>query len=94
MRKIITVFLFVLVTANYSNAQKVKNLSIAATSETASFPFSRYAPIHPELEIRTRLWQQEKEKSLRTVNVYAGGYYHKKIENGFYLRTDYTHLKN
>lgn len=72
-------------------AQEINNLYIAAMSETFSFPFTRFTPIHPGLEIGTSMLKKEKQKGVHNINVFLGGYYHQKIENGFYLIGEYAY---
>lgn len=79
----------ILVTIN-TRAQQIDNLYISATTETSSFPFTRFLPIHPGVELGTTLLNKGKQNSEHFVNVYLGGYYHQKIENGFYLRSEYA----
>ncbi|MCB0644615.1 MAG: hypothetical protein KDC44_23385, partial [Phaeodactylibacter sp.] len=60
-------------------------------TESIAFPFTRYLPLHPALEIGLTMKQVEQEKSVRQWNGYAGWYYHEKIENGVYLRAEYLY---
>ena len=94
MQNKILILLFVIIgTFHFTElkAQKLKNLSIALTTETSSFPFTRFLPIHPGLEIGTSLIERSKQNSIHNVNVYIGGYHHQKIENAFYLRGEYAY---
>ncbi|MEO1654072.1 MAG: hypothetical protein AAFU64_11030, partial [Bacteroidota bacterium] len=50
------------------------------------------SPLHPGGEIGLNLREVQKEKSIRRVNVYLGGYYNQEIEIGFYLRGEYQYL--
>ena len=70
-------------------AQKIESVSVALTTETISLPFSRYAPIHPGIEIGATVWNRERGKMMYEVNTYLGAYHHKKVENGFYLKVDF-----
>ena len=74
-----------------AKAQKTNNLFVAVVSETYSFPFTRFLPIHPGLEIGTSLFHKERPKSEHYINIFLGGYYHRKVENGFYLRSEYVY---
>lgn len=74
-----------------AKAQKLENVFVSAMTETSAFPFSRYLPIHPGLEIGTTFFQVEGERSLHRGNFFLGGYTHRKIENGFYLRGEYVY---
>ncbi len=70
-------------------AQKIEHFSVAVMNESIAFPFTRFAPVHPGLEIGATFWSKEKENSNRYLSAYAGGFYHEKIETGFYLRAEY-----
>ena len=72
-------------------AQRIKQISVAVMNENIAFPFSRYTPLHPGGELGLTLKQQFKPQSVRQFNVYAGGFYHKKVETGFYIRGEYLH---
>ena len=60
-------------------------------NENVAFPFTRYTPIHPGAEIGVGVYEVEKDKSIQTVNVYAGGFYHKRLELGLYVRGEYQY---
>jgi hypothetical protein len=70
-------------------AQKIEHFSVAVMNESIAFPFTRYTPIHPGLEVGATFWSKEKEHSQRYLSAYAGGFYHEKVETGFYLRAEY-----
>ncbi len=72
-------------------AQKLNNLSFALTSETYSFPFTRILPVHPGIEVGTSIFQRVKNNSQHNINAFIGGYHHQKIENAFYLRSEYRY---
>lgn len=75
-------------------AQNINNVFIAAMSETFSFPFTRFTPIHPGLEVGTSLFNKGKQNNEHHINIYLGGYYHQKIENGFYIIGEYAYRFN
>lgn len=77
--------------AGNAKGQLIDNLFVAATNESMAFPFTRYFPIHPGLEIGTTLWRSEGERSLHRANVFVGGYTHRRMENGLYLRGEYAY---
>lgn len=72
-----------------SFGQTIKGVSIAAMNEEISFPFTRFTPIHPGVEVGITFREVEKEKSIRNLNLNVGFYHHEKIENGIYLRGEY-----
>ena len=94
-KKKISVFHYLIIllflSAANTHAQKIDNLFFAATTEAYAFPFTRALPVHPGLEIGTTLWSKEKQKTEHLANVYCGGYYHRKVENAFYLRGEYVY---
>ena len=83
--------IFFLLSTSAVFSQKIHALSISAMTETTSYPFTRYLPIHPGLEVGTTFWLKEKNNSKHQINAYLGGYHHKKLENGFYLRGEYAY---
>ena len=70
-------------------AQKIESFSVAVMNESIAFPFTRYIPVHPGIEFGATFWNKEKEHSNRYLSAYAGGFYHEKVETGFYLRAEY-----
>ena len=91
--KVFFVFIALWVTSPIINlkAQTVKGVSTAVFNESTAFPFTRFIPIHPGAEIGLTFRNVEKEKSIRQINAYIGGYYHRKLTAGFYLRAEYLH---
>lgn len=71
------------------HAQKIQKLSIALTTETNSYPFTRLGPVHPGLELGATFWNKEGKLLTHELNAYLGGYHHTKAENGFYIRGEY-----
>ncbi|MFD1552913.1 hypothetical protein DNU06_07890 [Putridiphycobacter roseus] len=90
----ILLLVFAILTQGTLQAQKLNNLSIALTNETYSFPFTRFLPLHPGLEIGTTLFQSKSGNSTHHINAYLGGYHHQKVENALYLRTAYSYQYN
>lgn len=89
--------MFICIQSTYLNAQKTINLSVALTTETYSFPFTRFSPIHPGLEVGISIFEKYNKNSIHNVNTFIGGYHHQKIENAIYLRSEYIYrykLKN
>lgn len=76
---------------NSSFAQKIKQYSIAATSEAIGLPFTNYAPYHPGAEFTTILKITEKEKSTRYLGLKAGFFYHQKLETAIYVGGEYQY---
>jgi hypothetical protein len=72
-------------------AQFIDNLDIAVQSESIAYPFSRFSPVNPGIQIGTSLRKRVKAKSERNYNIHLGFYHHKDIENGIYLRGEYAH---
>lgn len=72
-------------------AQKINNLFIAGMTETYSFPFTRLTPVHPGLEVGISWYEKTKQNGVHSLNTYIGGYYHKKVENGLYLKGEYVY---
>ena len=73
--------------------KKVSQLSFSLLTESIAFPFSRYLPIHPGAELGITIRETQREHSLSQWDVVAGGYYHEKLETGFYLKGQYHYQK-
>lgn len=71
--------------------QMNRQLSLAAINESISFPFTSYAEFHPGFELGISIRTREKERSIRQLNAYAGWFLHQYIENGFFLRGEYSY---
>lgn len=84
-------FLVLLFLLNSIQAQLVKEVSLALQTEAIGLPFTNYSPAHPGFEAGLTLWKKEGTKSIQTAEVFAGGFYHKKLETGFYLRGNYQY---
>lgn len=78
------------VAAQVSIAQ-IEQWSISVFDENIAFPLTRFAPFHPGLEIGATLRQSDRPASVRQLNAYLGGYYHRRVETGIYLRGEYLH---
>lgn len=74
-------------------AQGVEKISIAATSEAIGFPFTNYLPYHPGIELKATLRNKERPQSIRQINVNAGYFFHRKVENAFYLGGEYQYTQ-
>ncbi len=72
-----------------SFGQRLEKISIMATTEAIAFPFSRYFPLHPGIDITGTLKEVEKPKSTRSFNARIGMFYHRRIETGIYLGGEY-----
>ncbi|MEM6297305.1 MAG: hypothetical protein AAF740_01305 [Bacteroidota bacterium] len=86
---LLSVFLLTGISEGFS--QKIKQLSVAATTEAIGLPFTNYFPIHPGLEVKATLRQVEKSKSIRSFNVGAGFFHHRRLETAIYLGGEYQH---
>lgn len=74
-----------------SLGQMKRQLSLAAINESIAFPFTSYGEFHPGFELGVSIISREKEHSIRQVNAYAGWFLHQYIENGFFLRGEYSY---
>lgn len=74
-----------------SHAQTPKRISVALQTESISPPIIRTFPLHLGGEVGLLLKQTEKTKSFREWNAFLGFYHHKRVQNAFYVRGDYTH---
>ena len=72
-----------------AHAQKLKSISVALQTESIAFPFTRLSPMHPGIELGVTLGEKEKPKSTRRWNAYLGWFYHKNIDQNFYVRGEY-----
>lgn len=90
--RVFRILVCLLLIAVYSGikAQKPQNLFFALTSETYAFPMTRFAPIHPGLEIGTTLVERSGNHIDHNINAFVGVYHHRLVENGFYLRGEYA----
>lgn len=74
-----------------ASAQSVTQISVSLLKESTSFPFTRFYPIHPGGEIGITFMEKKREKSITNFNANVGGFYHKRIQNAFYLRGEYAY---
>lgn len=70
-------------------SQKIKQISISATTEAIGLPFTNYLPYHPGFEAKVNLKKTEKPNSIRYVNANVGFFYHQKLETAIYLGGEY-----
>ena len=85
-----TLLIFLLIVSGIS-AYCQKNISVTVLNESISFPFTRFTPMHPGIEIGTNLFHSEKLNKSYEVNAYIGGYHHESISNAFYLKGEYVY---
>ncbi len=65
-----------------SGFSQTSSLTIQLFNEQISLPFTSFQPLHPGLEIGYRLSVNER----REWQAHAGGFYHRGLYAGFYLR--------
>ena len=70
--------------------QSVQTISLSLNHESIAFPFTRFVPVHPGVEIGLTLKEVEKPSSIRNLNINAGFYHHRRLENGLYVRGEYA----
>ena len=75
----------------HAYGQNLKKISVSVYNETIAFPFTRFTPIHPGAELGITLKEVQKKNSIRNINLNAGFYHHKRLENGIYLRGEYLY---
>ena len=90
MKQIFLLFLLIILTSISCFGQKIKNVSISTFNESISFPFTRFLPMHPGVEIDVNLKRTVSDKMIRDFNIGVGYYYHEKLENALFLRGDYV----
>ncbi len=73
-----------------SYGQETRRLSVAVLSESMAFPFTRYTPIHPGMEVGYTLKETDKPGLITATNLSMGWYYHARVENAFYVRTEWA----
>lgn len=72
-------------------SQMFEQFSVSFNSEAIGFPFTNYSPIHPGIEITGTIRKNERAKSIRYINVKAGFFHHRRLENAFYLGGEYQY---
>ena len=90
MKKIIIPIILLFCFLNL-NAQSFYGLSTSFNSEAIGFPFTNYSPVHPGVEIASNFLLKDKSHSIRFLNLKLGFYHHRRIENAFYLGSEYQH---
>jgi len=93
MRKFLGTLLLLSLITTKGLAQKVDQLSVAATTEAIGLPFTNYLPIHPGLELKVTLKTKETKKNKQSFNANLGGYFHRKLETAFYLGPEYQYTQ-
>lgn len=73
-----------------AKAQDHQRISLATMTESMAFPFTRYSPIHPGLEMGYFLNEKSSLKLVKSTSVQLGWFFHRNIENAFYLKTDWA----
>lgn len=88
MKKIISIGLLLL-SINLT-AQGNKQLSIAFMNENIHYKANGFNNFNPGGEIGITLKKKDRKFFFSEFSIYAGGYYHKKVETAFYIRGDYA----
>lgn len=58
-------------------------------SESIALPFTQLTPMHPGLELGVTIRERTRKNSITQLSIAAGGFYHKKVVNAFYLKSSY-----
>lgn len=74
----------------FTKAQEVKRLSVTGMTESMAFPFTRYAPFDPGIEVGYAMKETERPGIIKAVNLHLGWYYHRRVENAYYLRAEWA----
>lgn len=74
----------------FSQAQKIEQISLVATSEAIGLPFTNHLSYHPGFETKLTFKSIEKEKTSRMYSLNAGFFHHPKISNSLYIGGEYT----
>ncbi len=88
MKKI--VFTWLLLLSIKITAQSNKQVSIAFMNENIHYKAKGFSNFNPGGEIGITLKKKDIKYFFSEFNIYAGGYYHKKVETAFYFRADYS----
>jgi len=88
-KKILLINAVVIIFTTYSYSQMVKELHFSLFSETTSFPFGQYTPIHPGAELGATVWNKDYSNLSLSGSAYVGAYYHKKQENALFARVEF-----
>lgn len=85
-----TLLAFVCCVSGLAKGQ-IQAYNISLVSENIALPFTRFHQVHPGLEACITLRSQEKTRSIRTINLQLGGYYHGHFNKALYLQGQYTY---
>ncbi|MFK7921381.1 MAG: hypothetical protein AB8H47_05465 [Bacteroidia bacterium] len=72
-----------------SNLQ-AQSIRLGFQQESASFPFTRFAELHPGLELSYGLTPQDKAKRSTQWWISGGYFYHREVESAFYFKASYA----
>ena len=69
-----------------------QTIRLGAMQESASFPFSRFAELHPGVELSYGFAPKLREQSNRSTQWWiSGGYFfHRSVESAYYLKASYA----
>ena len=90
IRKIV-LFILILPFLTNGHSQGLQQLSLSINSEAIGLPFTNYSPIHPGIEISGSLKRNERDRSIRYLNLKAGFFHHERLENAIYLGGEYQY---
>ncbi|SMG49287.1 hypothetical protein SAMN05661096_03593 [Marivirga sericea] len=93
MKKIQIIIIMLFLGVQNIVAQKVKQVSVMATTEAIGLPFTNYAPIHPGIEASITFARNEQDKSVQLFNAKAGSFYHRKLQIAVYLGGEYQYSR-
>ena len=85
----IALLIIIVLATTICNGYSQKNISIAVINESISFPFTRFSPVHPGVEVGTNLFEIEKPNGFRQINGYVGALKHESISNSIYLKGEF-----
>ncbi|MEC7755038.1 MAG: hypothetical protein VYB44_13500 [Bacteroidota bacterium] len=89
MRRLL-LFIFIGLSMQVAKAQNNQRISIAAMTESMAFPFTRFTPLHPGMEMSYELNEKKHTNRLSNMNLQLGWYFHRKVENAFYLKAEWA----
>ncbi|MEL7533683.1 MAG: hypothetical protein AAFN10_20390 [Bacteroidota bacterium] len=87
-----TYLAFVLFTILGLGSMQAQELRLGFQQESASFPFTRFAELHPGVELSYGFAPKPKDETNRSTQWWiSGGYfYHREVEAAYYLKASYA----
>jgi hypothetical protein len=67
-----------------------QSLSLSFQQESASFPFTRFAELHPGVELGYGFAATETNRGSRYLELNGGYFYHQKVSSAFYVKASYN----